>query len=79
MDDDDEVLNYVKNTGVNLIPNDKDYDNSIAVNGANDEEEEEVAEEDGDTASIVHPMPNKTFNTMKKLSTFYNPITTNYI
>jgi len=40
-------------------------------------EAEEI--EDDNTASVARPMSNKTFNAMKKLSTFYNPIATNYI
>ncbi len=82
MDNDhDKVLEYVKNTGINQILDDKDKDNNVAANDGADEEEEveEEEEDDNDTASVVHPMSNKTFNAMKKLATFYNPIATNYI
>jgi len=81
MDDNDKVLNYIKNTGINLILNDEDEDNNVADNNdANKEEEVEAEEEEDDnTASVEHPLSNKTFNAMKKLSTFYNPIATNYI
>jgi len=63
-DNDDEVLNYVKTTGINLIPDDEDKDNIIAANDdTNDVVEAEADKEDDNTASVVHPMPNKTLNT----------------
>jgi len=73
-DNDDEVLHYIKNTGINLIPNNEDKDNIITANDdANNVEDAEAEEEDDDTTSVAHPMPNKVLHAMRQLSTFYNP------
>jgi len=64
--------------GVNVIPEEDDGDNLVAP-VADDSEDEEDEEDDDDT--VVYPMSatNKTLCAMQQLSTFYNPIATNYI
>jgi len=69
---DNEVIQYVRTMGVNLI---LDYDSDrkvIANDNDNDEdvEDAEAVEEDDDTTSVGCPMPNKTHWAMKQLSTF---------
>jgi len=67
--------------GVNLIPDDDD-DAQVPANDNIDNknmEDAEAIEVDDDTASVAHPMSNKTLCTMKQLSTFYNPLASNYI
>jgi len=71
---------------MNVIPNENDDANQMAPIADVDEDEDVDAIQEDDNKeenkAVVHPMPathNKTLQAMWQLTTFYSPVSTNYI
>jgi len=80
-DDDDAVEQYIRATGVNLIPPDDDNEAAQAP-AAPDEDIDDHDDEDSEeppSAVASPPATSKTLRAMCQLSTFYNPDATAYL
>ncbi len=83
-DNDDDVHAWAQAHGMNMILDDDNDANLIALIKDVEEEANIAADDDNSVKehnAVAHPMPaaNKTIQAMQQLATFYNPTATNYI